>query len=64
MSQPLLTDPRMLQLNRIKPTVPPQELGDLVSLSLRATSLQNDSPYSIDLHQLAALAMRVESRKA
>jgi hypothetical protein len=31
---------------------------------LRTTSLQNNGPYSIDLQQLVALAMRVESRKA
>jgi DNA invertase Pin-like site-specific DNA recombinase len=36
MSKPLLTDPRILQLNRIKPTVPPQEPGDMVRLPLRS----------------------------
>jgi len=35
MSKQLLTDPRMLQLDRIKPTVPPTEPGDLVRLPLR-----------------------------
>jgi hypothetical protein len=41
-------------------------IRDIVSeeSSSRRTSQENNVPYSVDLHQLVALAMRVESRKA
>jgi hypothetical protein len=42
----------------------PSQTEPLSELTLRTTSLRNNSPFSVDLNRLVALAMRVELRKA
>src|SRR5262245_982115 len=41
----------------------PSQTVPFSGLVRRTMSVQNNSPYSVDLHQLVALAMRVESAR-